>query len=317
MDLSIIIVNWNTRELLRDALASLPGACAELSYEVLVVDNSSADGSAEMVTASFPHVKLIAAQGNVGFSRGNNLAFDETVGEYVLLLNPDTVCKAKALSHLVDFARTRENLGVVGPLLLTGDNTPTISYGFFPSVRFHWLGFFDPWRLIPGKYFQDRVVAIPEFQTPSQEVDYVAGACFLIPRPALELVGKLDERFFMYFEETDWCLRARKAGLQNWFCANSQVIHLEGQAAEQASRFSILQFQKSYRLYVEKNLGRDQLWNFRLAQFFEYSTKALLRRLVPGNKQKNQLRAGSFWLRAKLQLQKHIEVNIPEARNTR
>jgi N-acetylglucosaminyl-diphospho-decaprenol L-rhamnosyltransferase len=313
MDLSIIIVNWNTRDLLRDALASLPAACSGLAYEVLVVDNASADDSVGMVATEFPQTTIIAAPGNVGFSRGNNLAFDQTTGEHVLLLNPDTVCKANALSSLVAFARTKANLGVVGPCLLAGDDSPTISYGLFPSPRFHWLGFLDPWRLLPGRYFQDRIVVIPNSQTPSQEVDYIAGACFLMPRAALDLVGPLDERFFMYFEETDWCWRARKAGLQNWYYSDSSVIHLEGQAAEQASQFSILQFQKSYRLYVEKNMGSAHLFNFRLGQFFEYGMKALLRRIAPGNRQKNRLRAATFWMRAKLQWQDKIEVEIPRA----
>lgn len=311
MDLSIIIVNWNTRDLLRDALASLPASCGELATEVFVVDNASADGSPDMVATEFPDCRLINAPGNIGFSRGNNLALPQTTGDFVLLLNPDTVCKPGSLVHLVEFARTKENVGVVGPRLMSADNSPTISFGFFPTPRFHWLGFIDPWRLLPGKYFQERVIIIPDANNPSQKVDYIAGACFLVPRPALNLVGSLDERFFMYFEETDWCLRAHRAGLQNWFFAGCEVVHLEGQAAELASHFSILQFQKSYRLYVEKNLGRGHLFNFRLAQFFEYGTKALLRWLAPRNRHMNRQRAATFWLRAKLQLQSQIEVNIP------
>jgi len=314
MDLSIIIVNWNTRELLRDALVSLPAACGKMSYEVLVVDNGSADGSTDMVASEFPEVQIITAPGNVGFSRGNNLALGKTVGKYILLLNPDTVCKPLALSHLVEFASCKENVGVVGPLLLAGDDSPTISYGLFPAPRFHWFGFFDPWRIIPGKYFQDRVVIIPKENTPSQEVDYIAGACFLILRTALHLVGTLDESSFMYFEETDWCLRAHQAGLKIWYCADAQVVHLEGQAAEQASQFSIFQFQKSYRLYVEKNLGGIDLFNFRLAQFLEYGMKALLRSLVPVNRVKNKRLASTYWLRAKLQLQSRIHVEIPKAK---
>ena len=101
------------------------------------------------------------------------------------------------------------------------------------------------------------------------------GACFLMPRAALDKVGDLDERFFMYFEETDWCLRARRAGLDVWYCAEVEITHLEGQAAEKASRFAILQFQKSYRLFVEKHYGKASVWSFRLAQFAEYEKKGI------------------------------------------
>jgi len=115
LDLSLVIVNWNTCSLLRDCLTSLPQGCADLTWEVLVVDNDSHDDSVAMIVGDFPEVKLISAGANIGFSRGNNLAFPETIGKYVLLLNPDTVCPPKSLSKLVAFAGLKNALGAVGP----------------------------------------------------------------------------------------------------------------------------------------------------------------------------------------------------------
>jgi N-acetylglucosaminyl-diphospho-decaprenol L-rhamnosyltransferase len=312
VDLSVVIVNWNTCDLLRNCLASLESACPSLEFEVLVVDNNSADGSARMVGESFPDYTLIPSGGNLGFSKGNNLAFPQCRGKFVLLLNPDTVCPAESLTKLVAWAKGRENLGAVSPLLCDSMGNPTITYGFFPSSRFHWLGFVDPLRLLPGRRLQNRVVHIPEPGEPSSTVDYIAGACFLVPRPALDAIGPLDERFFMYFEETDWCWRAHRAGLEIWYCNETEVMHLEGRAAEKASTFTTRQFQKSYRLFVEKNYGPNQVWKFRLSQFLEFSLKGILRSLIPWNRPKNHALAQTYLQRAKLQLLPTIQANIPK-----
>ncbi len=311
MDLSIIIVSWNTRELLQNCLASLEGACPSLSFEVFVVDNNSADGSAQMVEDRFPAFSMIPSGGNLGFSKGNNLALGRCTGDFVLLLNPDTVCSSGSLSRLVAWSRAKKNLGAVSPLLIDDQGVPTITSGFFPSPRFHWLGFLDPIRVLPGRALQNRVVHIPSRSEPSHPVDYIAGACFLMPRAALQLIGPLDERFFMYFEETDWCWRARQAGLEIWYCKEAEVVHLEGRAAQKASTFTTRQFQKSYRLFVEKNYGPGQVWKYRWGQFFEYGLKGILRSLVPWNREKNQGLASTYFLRGRIQWESKISVKTP------
>ncbi len=315
MDLSVVIVNWNTRDLLYDCLNSLEDACSSLSFEVLVVDNHSSDGSADMVRNSFPTFQLIPSGGNLGFTKGNNLAFERCRGDFVLLLNPDTVSPAGSLSKLVHWAQNRKNLGAVSPLLTDGAGHPAITCGFFPKAHFHWLGFLDPLRMLPGRWLQSRVSIIPSHDDTSCTVDYVTGACFLMPHGVLKSIGPLDERFFMYFEETDWCWRARQAGLDIWYCHEAEVMHLEGKAAEKASIFTTRQFQKSYRLFVEKNYGAGQVWKFRLAQFFEFGLKGVLRLLVPFNKQKNRAMASTYLQKAKIQLRSKILVTVPEAEN--
>ncbi len=310
MDLSIVIVNWNTRDLLRDCLASLPAACGELTTEIFVVDNASSDDSAAMLVAEFPQVRLMESGGNLGFARGNNLALPHTTGEAVLLLNPDTVCPPGSLARLYRFVHGRPGVGVAGPRLVGADGRPTISWGYFPRTSHHWLGFFDPRRLWLRGAFAERITAIPDRGDPSRVVEYVVGACFMMPRAALDRVGLLDDRYFLYFEETDWFWRARAAELDVWYCAETEITHLEGQAAEQVSSFSLLQFQKSYRHFVAKNLGAGQVWRFRMAQFFEYGAKAFWRRLAPGDR--NRALASVFWERARLQLRGNIETTPPE-----
>jgi len=309
MDLSIVIVSWNTRDLLRGCLASLPAATAGLETEVVVVDNASADGSAAMVVSEFPHVRLMDAGGNLGFARANNLALPHTLGRCVLLLNPDTVCPPDSLARLYRFVNARPNAAVAGPRLVDGDGRPTITWGFFPRARDHWLGFLDPRRLWLRGPLAQRVTVIPTRQETSRTVDYVLGACFMIPRAALEAIGPLDDRYFLYFEETDWCWRARQQGLDAWYCAETEITHLEGRAAGQAGGFTQRQFQKSYRLFVAKNYGRRRVWAYRLAQFAEYALKALLRRLAPGDG--NRELAAAYWARARLQWVREIEATPP------
>ncbi len=309
VDLSIIVVNWNTADLLRDCLASLPEACGKLRTETIVVDNNSADGSADMVSGEFPDVDLLAETTNLGFARANNVALHRAGGRFVLLLNPDTVCPPMSLRRLVDFAARKEQLAVTGPRLVSREGIPTITWGRFPSTKVHWREFLDPWRKLPG--LRDRFVHVPARNEPSYPVDYVAGACFLMPRTALEQVGPLDERFFLYFEETDWCWRARASGLEVWYCAETEIVHLEGQSAERASEFSLIQFQKSYRQFIAKNYGRRHVFWYRLAQFAEYSAKSLARRVMPGDRERNLKIARVHALRAKLQLRGRIEVEPP------
>jgi N-acetylglucosaminyl-diphospho-decaprenol L-rhamnosyltransferase len=310
MDLSIIIVSWNTRDLLRDCLASLPAATAGLETEVIVVDNASSDGSPEMVTGEFPQVRVMDAGGNLGFARANNLALPHASGRCVLLLNPDTVCPPDSLARLFRFVNARPNTAAAGPRLVDAEGRPTITWGFFPRVRDHWLGFLDPRRIWLRGPLARRVTVVPDRSEPSRTVDYVLGACFMMPRSALDTLGPLDDRFFLYFEETDWCWRARREGMDVWYCAETEIAHLEGRSAARAGAFSLRQFQKSYRQFVAKNYGARRVWEFRLAQWAEYALKALLRSLAPGEESKRL--AAVYRERARMQLQGRVEVSPPE-----
>ena len=314
-DLSVVIVNWNTGALLANCLASLPAACAGLDHEVVVVDNASRDGSASLVRARFPAVSLVEAGANRGFAGGNNLALPRCRGAFVLLLNPDTVCPPGSLARLVAFARGKPGLGAAGPLLLDAEGRPTITWGWFPHPRHHWLGLLDPARRLGGRFWGERVVHVPARGEPSRRVDYVAGACMLVPAGALARVGPLDERFFLYFEETDWCRRAREAGLEVWYCAEAEVVHLEGRAAATVSEFSLRQFQHSYRLFLRKHHGRGRELETRLAQAGEYGLKSLLRRLAALRggpaREANRALARQYGARARLQFVARLDPRPP------
>ena len=189
MDLSIVIVNWNTRTLLRDCLTSLADATADMSTEVFVVDNASGDGSADMVRNEFPHYCLIESGGNIGFSRANNLALRKAEGRALLLLNPDTVCPPRSLARLCTFLDETPDAGVVGPTLVDDRFQPIITYGNFPATRYHWLGCLDPRRVwLPRPLRMARFVRIPEADATTRPVDYVAGACLLIRRETLAIL---------------------------------------------------------------------------------------------------------------------------------
>lgn len=309
MDLSVIIVNWNTAHLLRNCLASLAPACGSLDYEVIVADNDSRDESVTMVRTEFPAVRLIALGSNLGFAAANNVALRMARGRFIVLLNPDTVCPPESLRRLLGFCAMRPDAAAAGPRLVSGDGAPTITWGRFPRPRFHLNEAFDPLRWIP--WMSERLVHVPTRGEPSRVVDYVAGACMLFPRTALDKVGLLDDSFFLYFEETDWCWRARAAGLAVWYCAEAEVVHLEGQSAELVSAFSRRQLQKSYRQFVAKNYGRNRIWQFRVAQFIEYAVKGTWRFLAPGDRARNRRLASVNWERAKLQLRRTIDVAPP------
>jgi len=314
IDLSVIIVSWNTRELLRDCLASLPTGCGALATEILVVDNASADGSPDMVRETFPDVRLIESGGNLGFARGNNLALPRCRGRHILLLNPDTICEPESLARLSAFLDATSDAGAVGPILTDATGTPTLSWGTTPRLRYHLLSLIDPGRRWLPAILRDTTTArIPVDAAFPYRVDYVVGACLMTTRAALDAVGPLDERFFMYFEETDWCVRAAAAGYAIYLEPRARIAHLEGRAAARVHDFTLAQFQKSYRLFVAKHRGDHWVCLFRAAQFLEYGLKGGLRRLAaflqPANSDHHAALADNYLRTAALQL--HGEIDAP------
>jgi GT2 family glycosyltransferase len=231
MDISIIIVGWNTRRYVEECLDSLAVARTCRSIEVIVVDNASADGSAEMVERRFPDVKLIRAGENLGFAKANNRAIRECQGRYVCLVNPDVKLLPGCLDALADFLDQHPEVGNVGPRVLNSDLTLQSSCRRFPTL---WNNFcsatglavaFKRWRLFSGEHMlffrHDRIAA----------VDVLVGCFWMIRRKALTAVGLLDEGFFMYGEDVDWCRRCWNAGWQVVFFPDASAIHARGGAS--------------------------------------------------------------------------------------
>ena len=283
LDLGIVIVNYNVRDLLRDCLASVFDSRGDFTFEVCVVDNGSTDGSADMVALEFPQVRLIRAE-NRGYAAGNNLGLrafgfhderpqgetkDESVPRYVLLLNPDTVLPPSALADMLAFMEANPQAGVAGPRLVREDGSldkacrrsfPT------PEVAFYRLSGLS--RLFPhsrrfGRY---NVTYLPPDVT--TEVDSVVGAFMLIRGEVLAQVGLLDERYFMYAEDLDFSFRTKQRGWQVWYNAGVTVLHYKGQSSRQWSTFANAQFYQTMRLFHDKHFKQQ---TFFLVNWFIYS----------------------------------------------
>ncbi len=276
VDLSIIVVNWNGGELLRRCLAALPAATGDLSVETLVVDNGSRDGSPDMIRRDFPSVVLLEPGRNLGFAAANNLALGRARGRHLLLLNPDTECRPGSLVTLSRFLDATPGAAACGPVLLDGDGRPALSWGTPPRLRYHLLSILDPGRNWLPRRWRAATMARPPLpgRRDAYRVDYIVGACLMLTREALDSVGPLDERFFLYFEESDWCLRARRQGLGVYLVPTAEVVHLEGRCAALAGDFPLRQFQHSLRLFVAKHQGGWRVPLFRLLIAVEYGLKA-------------------------------------------
>ena len=224
-DLSIIIVNWNTRQLLLDCLRSLETPPPQHQLEVIVVDNASRDDSVVAVRAAFPAVRVIENAANRGFAAANNQAIAQSSGRYVLLLNSDTVVTPGALDGLVAFADAHPDVGVVGAQLLNGDGTLQPSWAAYPNLRSELFG-------------KNLRVRSPYAETAAgiaYAVDWIGGAALLARRAAIEQAGLLDEHYFMYSEETDWCYRIKQCGWEICYLPTASVVHFGGQSSRQAS----------------------------------------------------------------------------------
>lgn len=242
---SIVIVNYNTKELLRNCLHSIRNQLLHVSYEIIVVDNLSIDGSQDMVKKEYPSVMLIENTNNTGFGAANNIAIRQSASKYILLLNPDTVILNDVCKLFVDFMEKADNNKVVccGANLLDMHHHSTISYGDFPALR---QVIFDQFRLssLFPIYYKKKIPNLGRRVSVSHpiEVPYVSGAAMFVRRDAFVINGLFDENFFLYFEETDFCYRIRKRGFKCVIIPEAKVVHLERQSSANE-----LQRQKYYK----------------------------------------------------------------------
>lgn len=258
-DVSVVIVNWNTRELLRGCLRSVYAETREISIEVLVVDNASADGSADMVRSEFSDAHLIANGKNRGFARANNQALQRATGRYVLLLNSDTLVLDGAIDKCVRYADANPGIGALGCRVEFGD-------GRFQGSYFRFL---DLWSLVAQALFIDD--ALPRNRSSRQgywghvfhsprDVDVIAGCYLLVRREVLESVGLLDEAFFLYGEEAEWCWRIRRAGWRIQYYPGARIIHFWGGSAGQIVDRAAIAKRSGALLFLEKTRGSIYAW---------------------------------------------------------
>jgi len=255
MDVSIIIVNWNTRDILRDCLESVYVCTKDIAFEVIVIDNASSDGSADMAKREFPQVRLVENSENKGFAAANNQGMRLARGRYVLLLNSDTVVLDAAIQRAVGFADSHPEAGVVGCRVLNADRSLQPTCFMFPSVLNILLWTTYVYKLFSRSRFWGRERMTWWNRDDVREVDVVTGCFMLVRREAIERVGPMDEQFFMYAEEADWCYRFSRAGYKRLFMPDAQIIHLGGASSDQIKPRMIAQWRKSTLLYFRKHKG--------------------------------------------------------------
>jgi N-acetylglucosaminyl-diphospho-decaprenol L-rhamnosyltransferase len=267
-DLTAIVVSWNVCDLLRRCLYSLlasaqtpPGHRAGLDVEIVVVDNNSSDGSPEMVRTEFPQVRLIANDENRGFTAANNQGLLASHGRFLLLINPDTEVVGDALAVMVRYMEAHPRVGVLGPQLLYPDGSLQPSRRRFPTFATALVE-----STVVQEWWRDNRVLRHYYMADSpagegdqvQQVDWLVGACLLVRREAYEQVGALDEGFFMYSEELDWCRRIKEAGWEIVYFPEAKVVHHEGKSSEQVVPARHIHFQSSKVRYFKKHHGPAQ-----------------------------------------------------------
>jgi len=254
-DVSLIIVNWNTRDILRDCLASVFAQTTGIDFEVIVIDNASSDGSAEMVKQEFPQVILIENEQNKGFAAANNQGMRIAKGRYILLLNSDTIVLDGAIQKTLAFAEQHPQAAVVGCKVLNPDRTLQPTCFMFPSLLNLVLSSTYLYKLFPKSRFFGRERMTWWDRNDVRPVDVVTGCFMLVRREAIDKVGMMDEDYFMYGEETDWCWRFQKAGWENLFFPDAQIIHLGGQSSKQVRQAMLIQLRKAILFFLKKNRG--------------------------------------------------------------
>ena len=233
MDLSVIIVNWNVRQFLYTCLTSILAQTQSISFEVFVVDNASTDGSCEMIEKEFPQVKLIKNKTNRGFAAANNQAIKLAQGDYVLLLNPDTQLLDNSLEKLFLFAKNNPKASVITPKLLFSDGRLQLSVRRLP-------GFWDQFFILLKLHnFFPKLSAVKKYYMfdfnyqQTAKVEQVMGAAMLIKREVFGKVGLLDEKFWLLFEEVDFCQRLKQAGCEIYYYPKAQIIHHKAKSFNQ------------------------------------------------------------------------------------
>lgn len=273
-ELSITICSWNTIADTRACLQSLRDASGEGNFEVIVVDNASSDGSAEMVENEFPEFRLLRQNTNLGFTGGHNLAIAQRKGVNVALLNSDTVVHPGAVSTLIAYMAHNPDAGVVGPKLLNPDGSLQYSCRRFPNpvaaaFRNTFLG-----RWFPNNKYV-RTYLMHDFDhTVAREVDWVSGAAMFIQGPLVDKIGALDPSYFMYCEDTDYCKRAWQSGFKVVYVPDAVITHAIGRSTDRVANKMIVRFHRSMFRFFRKHLIAESWWPLR-PFFFALAALAL------------------------------------------
>ena len=246
MDVSIIIVNWNTKRLLLECLSSVFKTINKLSFEIWLVDNASTDESVEAVKQNYPDIKIIQNKKNLGFAAANNIALERMRGRHALLLNTDTILTNGAVEDLFDFMEKNFDAGMACGQLFNQDRSKQNSIANFPGLHSLICNESLLQMLFPKKFPGKR----REYKKPV-EVDSCIGACLMVRKKAMDEVGLLDKRYFFFFEETDWAYRMKQAGWKIYFVPSAKIFHIQGQSVGH-NVVSRIMFYRSRYIYFKK-----------------------------------------------------------------
>ncbi len=263
MQLSVIIVNYNVRAFLENALAAVLKAMSGITGEVIVVDNASGDGSAEMVRQKFPDVRLISNSENRGFAAANNQALRECRGSYVLLLNPDTIVQESTFRTMITFFERHPDAGLAGCKILNPDGTLQLACRrSFPSPWVAFTKISGLSALFPSSSLFGRYNLTYRNPDETYEVDAISGSFMFLRREVLDTVGLLDEQFFLYGEDLDWCYRIAGKGWKIYYVHDTQIIHFKGESARRSSIDEVKLFYEAMRVFVRKHIRKGVVTDF-------------------------------------------------------
>ena len=268
--LSIALVNWNNRDFLKKCLKSIESANLNLNYEVVVVDHGSKDGSIEMLSREFPHVKLIRNATNVGIARGNNQCIQNSDGKYIYILNNDTIVNSSSIYSMLEFLENHPESAAAGGNLLNPDGSLQSSFCFFPTLKEEFL-------IVShlGKRMNSIHPNYPGTWPEIREVDWLSSASIIVRRKAIEEIGLLDEDYFVYSDETDWQYRLWKAGWKVHYLPDENTIHFGGGSFTPGSKRFTLVY-RGRMLFARKHYGR--LYGF--LQRLMFAIAAIMREIA-------------------------------------
>lgn len=255
-DLSIIIVNWNGCEITKQCLKSIFEQTKTINFEVIVVDNASVDMSCKTIRDEFPQVKLICNNENRGFAAANNQGIKEAQGDFLLFINNDTIVLDRAIEKSLVCAKNHPDAAVVGCKVLNNDKTLQSSFFRYPSLTNLFLATAHLDSIFPNHKFFGRERYAKANWNETNEVDVITGCFMLVKKEAIEEIGMMDECFFMYAEETDWCLRFKKRGWKILYAPFGEIIHLGGASSKKVKSTMMLQLKGSILLFIKKHRSR-------------------------------------------------------------
>lgn len=262
MDLSIIIVTYNQFDKVRACLASVFSSRLNgISFEVIVVDNSSPDGDIKSLSPEFPSVKFICSPANLGMGAGNNLGADAASGDYLLILNPDTELHSNAIKVMLDYLKANPQAGIIGPKLIYPDGERQTSCYRFPNLLLPFFRRTFLGRLMP-KYLDSYLMANADFDEVQKVEGWIMGSCLMLPTALFRKLGGFDERFFMYFEDTDLCQRISRSGLEVVYQPNATVIHHHGRASAKNHWLWSILTNRMARVHLASYLKYFLKWGF-------------------------------------------------------